>query len=92
MDPGPVDRSVLYNQEIHRSSLIWEGNDPGKLHCRRREASFYLNSILSARIIPYLQQFGFYGVTRLGFISLDWHLITAFIKRWRPETHTLHVP
>ena len=28
----------------------------------------------------------------LGFISLDWHLITAFIERWRPETHTFHVP
>ncbi|KAL6336181.1 hypothetical protein AAG906_011063 [Vitis piasezkii] len=43
MDPGPVDRSVLYNQEVHRSLLIWEGNDPGELHCRCREASFYLN-------------------------------------------------
>ena len=92
MDPGPVDRSVLYNQEIHRSSLIWEGNDPGELHCRRREASFFRNSVLDARIIPYLQQSGFYGVARLGFISLDWHLITAFIERWRPETHTFHVP
>ena len=55
MDPGPVDRSVLYNQEIHRSSLIWEGNDPGELRCRRREANFFRNSVLDARIIPYLQ-------------------------------------
>ena len=45
MDHGPVDHSILYNQEVHQSMLIWEGNDPGELHCRCREASFYLNSI-----------------------------------------------
>ena len=72
MDPGPVDRSILYNQEIHRSSLIWEGNDLGEFRCRHREAIFfYHNIVLDARIIPYLQQSGFYGVARLGFISLD---------------------
>ena len=92
MDLGPVDRSILYNQEVHRSSLIYEGNDPSELHCRRRETSFYRNSVLDAHIIPYLQQFGFYGVARLGVISLDWHLITAFIERWRLETYTFHVP
>ena len=92
IDPGPIDRYVLYNKEVHQYSLIWEENDPGKLHCRRREANFYRNSVLDACIIPYLQQSGFYGVAWLGFISLDWHLITTFIERWRPETHTFHVP
>ncbi|RVW86181.1 Serine/threonine-protein phosphatase 7 long form-like [Vitis vinifera] len=73
--------------EVHRSSLIWEGNDPGKLHCRRREASFYRNSVLDAHIIPYLQQSGFYGVARLGLpingvaissnTCLDWREVCA---------------
>ena len=39
-----------------------------------------------------LQQVGFYGVARLGFISLDCHLITAFVERWQPETHTFYLP
>lgn len=43
-------------------------------------------------IVPYLQQAGFYGVARLGFIQIDHHLISAFVERWRPETHTFHVP
>ncbi|RVW71030.1 Serine/threonine-protein phosphatase 7 long form-like [Vitis vinifera] len=86
MDPGPVDRSVLYNQEIHRSSLIWEGNDPGELHCRRCEASFYCNSVLDARIIPYLQQYGFYGVARLvtDTTCLDWREVCATLLRVVP--------
>ena len=39
-----------------------------------------------------LQRASFYGVARLGFISLNWHLITTFVDRWRPETHTFHLP
>ena len=23
---------------------------------------------------------------------MDWHLITTFIERWHPKTHTFHVP
>lgn len=50
------------------------------------------STLLDRRIVPYLQQAGFYGLARLGFIQLDWHLITAFVERWRPETHTFHLP
>jgi hypothetical protein len=28
----------------------------------------------------------------LPFIKLDWHLITTLVERWRPETHTFHLP
>ena len=28
MDPRPIDCPVLYNHEVHRSSLIWARNDP----------------------------------------------------------------
>ena len=47
---------------------------------------------LDDRIILLLLQAGFYGVARFVFISLDWHLITAFVERRRPETHTFHLP
>uniref|UniRef100_A0A2N9I3F0 Aminotransferase-like plant mobile domain-containing protein n=1 Tax=Fagus sylvatica TaxID=28930 RepID=A0A2N9I3F0_FAGSY len=35
---------------------------------------------------------GFYGLYCLRFIQLDWALISAFVERWRPETHTFHLP
>ena len=81
MEPRPFYPSVLHGQRTHRSSLAWEGATLRELHCRRHEASFHRSSVLDTRIIPLLQQTGFYGVAHLEFISLDWHLITSFNER-----------
>ena len=47
---------------------------------------------MDPRIRPYVIRAGFYGIYRLGHISIDWPLITCLVERWRPETHTFHVP
>ena len=47
---------------------------------------------MDPRIWQYVMQFGFYGVYHVGHISLDWPLITSLVERWRPETHTFHLP
>ena len=47
---------------------------------------------MDPRIHPYVIRPGFYGIYRLGHIMIDWALITCLVKRWRPETHTFHVP
>ena len=44
------------------------------------------------RISPYVIRVGFYGIYRLGHIMIDWPLITCLVERWRPKTHTFHVP
>ena len=61
------------------------------LTCRRRELDMH-RLAPDVRIIPFLQQAGLYGISRVGFFHLDWHLITALVERWRPETHTFHLP
>ena len=38
-----------------------------------------------------LQDSGFLGIFRVRISYYDWHLITALIERWRPETHTFHL-
>ena len=43
-------------------------------------------------IHPYVIHTGFYGIYRLGYIMIDWPLITCLVERWQLETHTFHVP
>ncbi|KAG6530854.1 hypothetical protein ZIOFF_004615 [Zingiber officinale] len=40
----------------------------------------------------HIQEAGFEGVIRCGYIQLDHGLITALVERWRLETHTFHFP
>ncbi|RYQ99456.1 hypothetical protein Ahy_B07g087388 isoform E [Arachis hypogaea] len=49
---------------------------------------------LHDRIIPYLERVGLYHLARLNseWFWLDEPLVSAFVERWRPETHTFHLP
>ncbi|KAL4337028.1 hypothetical protein AHAS_Ahas12G0069200 [Arachis hypogaea] len=52
------------------------------------------NMKLHDRVIPYLKVAGLEQVARLNahWFKLDEPLISAFVERWRPETHTFHMP
>ena len=93
MDPQSYDSSVLSLQHVHCSHILWDTQVTMTqiLHYRQCEAVFHRTMSLDRRIIPYLQQACFYGIARLGFVTLDWHLVTALIKRWRLETQTFHM-
>ncbi|XP_063949976.1 protein MAIN-LIKE 1-like [Daucus carota subsp. sativus] len=43
-------------------------------------------------IMDAINDAGFEWVFKLGQVKHDRGLITAFIERWRPETHTFHLP
>ena len=47
---------------------------------------------MDLHICPYVIRSGFYGIYCMGHIMIDWPLITSLVERWRPKTHTFHVP
>lgn len=50
--------------------------------------------IMHDRIMSYLDSAGLLHVARLNdyWFKLDEPLISAFVERWRSETHTFHIP
>ncbi|XP_017256611.1 serine/threonine-protein phosphatase 7 long form homolog [Daucus carota subsp. sativus] len=92
LKPGPSDTSVLHLQAEHRSSTTWNMGGGDVLRSRVRNPSSSRFPSLHSRMVPLLRDVGFDGVARLTSIHIDWSLVTALVERWRPETHTFHLP
>ena len=90
VNPGPQDPSVLEIQEFHVSQHVWK-REPDRI-LRVRHAKTRIHEDPPQMILPYLEQSGFIGVAHMGYCSIDHHLITSLVERWRPETHTFHMP
>ncbi|XP_075087654.1 serine/threonine-protein phosphatase 7 long form homolog [Nicotiana tabacum] len=95
MHPGPASLELLLLQAEHSSSYIWEGQLLAQTFRARRVDDmwdFLRAHHLHRRIVRRLEDTGFYRIIEIGRLQLDWSLITALIERWRPETHTFHLP
>nr|XP_016503586.1 PREDICTED: serine/threonine-protein phosphatase 7 long form homolog [Nicotiana tabacum] len=92
---GPTEDQLLVLQGDHRSSFVWEGQlSDEPLRARRPDDlwEFMAQHPFHARVVAHLQATGFYTIFRIERMLLDWFLITALVERWRPETHTFHLP
>ncbi|KAF7820724.1 serine/threonine-protein phosphatase 7 long form-like protein [Senna tora] len=88
--PGPEDPSLLYLQDRHISEAVWQQHPDRVIRPRRHRALELLNP--PGQILPLLECAGFYVVSRVGYIPYDHALISALVERWRPETHSFHMP
>ncbi|KAJ0075278.1 hypothetical protein Patl1_33525 [Pistacia atlantica] len=89
--PGPMDPIVLYDQEQHVSSAIWEGQDRGTLRCHEHTSKID-GWKLTKKQIELVTKAGFGHFRLIGQISLNNPLISALVERWRRETNTFHLP
>ncbi|QHO38283.1 uncharacterized protein DS421_4g119020 [Arachis hypogaea] len=83
------DRLYRLNGVAHVAGYIDE--EPSRVISTVRRQQ---NMPLHDRIIPYLETAGLYHLARLNsqWFWVDESLLSAFIERWRPETHTFHMP
>lgn len=89
VNPGPIDDSVLYEQEKHVSSAVWEGQERGALRCHEHTSKLD-QWMLTPKQVELVEKAGFGYLRLIPAISLDNPLISALVERWRRETNTFH--
>ncbi|KAJ0054709.1 hypothetical protein Pint_01880 [Pistacia integerrima] len=88
-NPGPLDPCVLYDQDKHVSSAVWDGQERGALRCHEHTSKLG-EWRLMPRQIELVEKAGFGYLRKIPAISLDNPLISALVERWRRETNTFH--
>ena len=67
--------------------------DPGSLTCRTRSEEFSNRErMVDDRVVDIIKALGLEGLLRTPGREIDHGLIMALVERWRPETHTFHMP
>ncbi|XP_050380093.1 protein MAIN-LIKE 2 [Argentina anserina] len=89
-NPGPIDGSVLYDQEKHVSSAVWDGQERGALRCHEHTSKLDQWTLTETQL-ELVEKAGFGYLRLIPAISLDNPLISALVERWRKETNTFHL-
>lgn len=90
LQQGPEFDSVLHRQPRHISRDIWHGSQLRLLRVRHSPGARHRDP--HEKMMQYLLRSGFVGPAHMGYCEIDHSLITALVERWRPETHTFHMP
>ncbi|XP_057426307.1 serine/threonine-protein phosphatase 7 long form homolog [Lotus japonicus] len=87
---GPKDQSLLYLQKDGKHVSISSWNEQNRILKVRKYRDF--RHFIPEEIVGHLRQAGFYEAALAGSLKLDKVLISTMVERWRPETHTFHMP
>ena len=90
--PGPIDSSVLYDQENHVSEDVWQGVERGTLLSSQTTSITYDKWELTTLQKKLLFSWGFGVFGHPAVVTkTDSTLVSALVERWRPETNTFHM-
>ncbi|KAD2392701.1 hypothetical protein E3N88_39678 [Mikania micrantha] len=81
--------------DSHRARDIFNNKETKNLVFRRADQKFFSlfnNNPITENVKRYVNIAGFGGLLDCGYRNLDHGLLEALIERWRPETHTFHLP
>ncbi|RLN40866.1 hypothetical protein C2845_PM01G27330 [Panicum miliaceum] len=91
LDPGPVDKSVLVEQEFHKSEAIFVGKIYKPVRFIEHGTRLNQWEVRHKGMLVLLQRSGFYHLSFLKRVQLDHALLNALVERWRRETQTFHL-
>ena len=76
------------------SPWFYHVQDLGALKCRGRNDEFRKRRLIVVDdcVLDIVKRVGLEGLYRTPCRKIDHNLITAFVERWQPKTHTFHLP
>ncbi|KAD3641223.1 hypothetical protein E3N88_30447 [Mikania micrantha] len=94
---GPLNNDLLWLSGSHRGDYYFQNpdRDDGILRIRRGDQDFWMHlnsNPIPENVMEFITLAGFGGIIQCGNRRLDRALISALVERWRPETHTFHLP
>ncbi|XP_076894305.1 serine/threonine-protein phosphatase 7 long form homolog [Bidens hawaiensis] len=96
---GLLVNDLLFLRNNHRAGYAFYQaenlNDEGVLRLRRCDEklwSYLRKNPLSENVMRYIREAGFEGIFQCETWRVDNALVSALVERWRPETHTFHMP
>ncbi|KAH0678751.1 hypothetical protein KY284_019836 [Solanum tuberosum] len=96
VNPGPIDRTLLFSQHEHKSELLWkcEISFSSLMRTVRMNDACNLFRLHQphGRVEEILRRSGLYDVVCVGRMQYDRVLVTPMIERWRTETYCFHLP
>ena len=67
--------------------------DPRSLTCHTCSSEFFnREAMVDDRVVDIIKALGLEGLLKVRGREIDHGLITTLVERWRPETHTFHMP
>ncbi|XP_076930025.1 serine/threonine-protein phosphatase 7 long form homolog [Bidens hawaiensis] len=96
---GPLEDDLLFLSGNHIADYVFQQPKDvpkgGFLRVRRGDEKLwgYIHrNPITENVLHYIRMAGFAGVLECDNRRIDNALISALVERWRPETHTFHMP